>query len=73
MNRNIKAIRLTELGESVARQLQVKSQNHSCDLTRITLQIDQPPPPPPPAEAEQESERQELARAEAAIKGAGSN
>jgi hypothetical protein len=70
MHRNIKSIRLTELGERVARQLQVKSQNRSCDLTRISLEVDQPRPPLPPSEAEQEAQRQELAAAEAVIEGA---
>lgn len=69
VNRNIKAIRLTELGELVARQLQVKSQTHSSDLTRTTIQVEPPPPPPPLTEAEQEARRQLLAEAEAAIAG----
>jgi hypothetical protein len=70
MNRNIKAIRLTEVGELVARQLQVKSQKHSCDLTRIAIEVDQPPPPLPPTEVELEAQRQELAAAEVVIRGA---
>jgi hypothetical protein len=71
MNRNIKTIRLTEVGERVARQLQVKSQSASCDLTRITIEVTPPPPLPPPTEAEQEASRQQLAALEVAIRGGG--
>ena len=69
MYRNIKAIRLTELGELAARQLQVKSQNRSCDLTRITIEVDPPAPSLLPTEAEQEAQRQDLVAREATIEG----